>query len=32
MNKEEVINKIGKDKWKDFLKFMNGQTIGINKD
>ena len=32
MNKKEVINKIGKKKWKEFLKFMTGQTIGINKD
>lgn len=32
MNKEEVIRKIGKKNWKNFSKFMNGQTVGIRKD
>ena len=27
MRKEEVIAKIGKKRWKDFLKFMVGQTV-----
>ena len=31
MNKEQVITKIGKERWKDFLKFMEGQTIGFDK-
>jgi predicted phage-related endonuclease len=29
MNRNEVINLIGKDRWKEFLEFMDGQTIGI---
>jgi hypothetical protein len=32
MHKEEVIKKIGKHRWKSFLKFMAGQTIGIYPD
>jgi len=31
MNKKQVINKIGKENWKDFLIFMRGQTIGFDK-
>ena len=31
MNKEQVINKIGKENWKDFVKFMKGQTVGLDK-
>lgn len=32
MNKKEVIELIGKENWKDFLKFMKGQTVGVNPD
>jgi len=32
MKKEEVIKRIGKRGWKQFEKFMRGQTVGINKD
>ncbi len=32
MNKQEIIGKIGKENWPKFLKFMSGQTVGINKD
>ena len=32
MNINEVIDKIGEDKLKDFEKFMRGQTIGMNDD
>lgn len=32
MQKKEVISKIGKDNWTKFMKFMYGQTIGINKN
>ena len=32
MNKEEVIKKIGKDRWKEFENFMIGQTVGLNDD
>ena len=32
MIKEEVIEKIGKDNWKDFTDFMYGQTVGIIND
>ena len=32
MNKQEVINKIGKKNWKEFLKFMTGQTVGFYPD
>ena len=32
MNKEEIIKKIGKKRWKEFLKFMRGQTTGIYPD
>ena len=31
MNKEQVVEKIGKARWKEFLRFMKGQTAGINK-
>lgn len=30
MNKSEVLKKIGKSKWKEFERFMVGQTAGIN--
>ncbi|MFH0715060.1 MAG: hypothetical protein V1847_04670 [Candidatus Diapherotrites archaeon] len=32
LNKQQVIEKIGKKKWKAFLKFMKGQTIQRNAD
>lgn len=32
MTKEEVITKIGENNWPKFLKFIDGQTIGVNKD
>ena len=32
LNKQQVIKKIGKDKWNAFCKFMNGQTCSINED
>lgn len=32
MNKKEVIELIGKENWKEFLKFMKGQTVGVNPD
>ena len=32
MNKKGVIEKIGKERWKEFEEFMKGQTIGINED
>jgi hypothetical protein len=32
MNKEEVINTIGKGNWKEFCKWMYGQTTGITED
>jgi hypothetical protein len=32
MTKQEVIDRIGVEKWEDFCKFMWGQTMGINKD
>lgn len=32
MNINEVIEKIGKDKLKDFEDFMSGQTVGVTKD
>jgi hypothetical protein len=32
MDKNEVLKKIGKSKWKEFQKFMTGQTVGINPD
>lgn len=32
MNKKQVIEKIGKNRWKDFCAFMKGQTVGINSD
>lgn len=28
MNKEEVIEKIGAKRWKEFCEFMIGQTVG----
>ena len=31
MDKTQIINKIGKENWKDFLKFMAGQTVGFDK-
>jgi len=31
MNKEQVIKKIGKERWKDFSNFMRGQTVGFDK-
>lgn len=31
MNKKEVIKKIGKENWKNFQKFMTGQTVGFDK-
>ena len=31
MNKKQVITLIGKEKWKDFQKFMTGQTVGFDK-
>jgi len=31
MNKEEVIKMIGKENWKQFTKFMAGQTVGFDK-
>lgn len=31
MNKEQVTAKIGKENWKDFQKFMKGQTVGFDK-
>ena len=32
MNKKEVIEKIGKEIWKAFLKFMDGQTASAYPD
>ena len=32
MKKQEVLKKIGKKHWKEFLNFMKGQTVGINPD
>ena len=32
MNKQEIIKIIGKKRWTEFLKWMTGQTVGINKD
>lgn len=32
MNKKEVIKKIGKERWKAFQKFMDGQTVSVTKD
>ena len=32
MIKKEVIEKIGKKRWKEFNEFMNGQTVGVNPD
>ena len=29
MNKKQVIEKIGKDRWDEFCKFMVGQTVAI---
>ena len=32
MNKKQVIEKIGKNRRKEFCAFMKGQTVGINSD
>ena len=32
MRKKKVIQMIGKERWVEFLEFMNGQTVGINED
>lgn len=32
MNEEEVIEVIGEERWDEFLSFMRGQTVIINKD
>lgn len=32
MNEAQVINKIGRDKWKEFCEFMKGQTVAVGKD
>lgn len=32
MNKKQVIEKIGKSRWKAFSDFMKGQTVEINTD
>jgi len=32
LNKKQVIEKIGKENWKEFLNFMVGQTVGLNLD
>lgn len=32
MRKKEVLNIIGKKRWKEFEEFMTGQTVGINSD
>lgn len=32
MNKQEVIEYIGANYWKDFSDFIYGQTVGVNKD
>ena len=32
MNKKQVIEKIGKPRWKEFEGFMFGQTVKLNKD
>ena len=32
MKKQEVLKAIGKNKWKEFIKYMDGQTLGINPD
>ncbi len=32
MNERQVIKKIGKIRWKEFLEFMKGQTVGKNKN
>ncbi|MFH1588785.1 MAG: hypothetical protein ABIA76_05605 [Candidatus Diapherotrites archaeon] len=32
MNKEEVIKKIGKHRWKEFDYFVREQKVGLNKD
>lgn len=32
MKKSEVLKAIGKNNWKGFLKYMEGQTLGINSD
>lgn len=30
MNKGQVIKKIGAERWKEFQKFMKGQTVGLS--
>lgn len=30
MNKEQVIERIGKKRWKEFQEFMKGQTVQVN--
>lgn len=32
MTKQEVLDKIGKENWKAFDKWMRGQTVGVNDD
>lgn len=32
MNKEEVLELIGEDRWIEFQEWMIGQTMGLNKD
>lgn len=32
MNEQEVLKAIGKGRWKAFLEFMRGQTVGLNED
>ena len=32
MNEKEVKKRIGKGRWKEFEKFMRGQTVGLNDD
>lgn len=32
MNKKQVIERIGKTRWKEFERFMAGQTVRLNTD
>jgi len=32
MTKKQVIKILGKNNWNEFLKWMRGQTIGVNPD
>ncbi len=32
MKLEEIIDKVGQDRFQEFLNFMGGQTVGINED